>query len=201
MLAGYDELAAEADEHERPWWLLAKRLTAVALGTVLRRGELLALRWRDVKLLEGLLAVREAFVRSRFQTPKSRSSRRTIELGPRTRAVLQEHWQASAYQGDDELVFSHPERGTPLDPSKLSRDYMRPALKRARIERPFRRWHDLRHTALTHETAAGNSRAYVQLRAGHSQGTITERYIHAAQVLFPGAAEKGEKRLVRELKS
>ena len=40
---------------------------------------------------------------------------------------------------------------------------------------------------------------YVQLKAGHSQGTITERYIHAAQVLFPRAAAKGESRLFRDL--
>jgi hypothetical protein len=33
------------------------------------------------------------------------------------------------------------------------------------------------------------------MRAGHSQGTITERYIHASQVLFPGAAGKGEARI------
>lgn len=54
---------------------------------------------------------------------------------------------------------------------------------------------DLRHTALTHEAAAGNPAVYVQLKAGHTQGAITERYIHAAQVLFPGAAAKGEERL------
>lgn len=72
---------------------------------------------------------------------------------------------------------------------------MRPALARAGIEKPFRPWHDLRHTALTHEAAAGNPQAYVQLKAGHSQGTITERYIHAAQVLFPGAAARGEVRI------
>jgi hypothetical protein len=36
---------------------------------------------------------------------------------------------------------------------------------------------------------------YVQARAGHSQGSITERYMHAAQVLFPGAAEKSEARM------
>ena len=73
---------------------------------------------------------------------------------------------------------------------KLSREFMRPALKRAKVEKPFRPWHDLRHTALTHEAAAGNPAAYVQMRAGHSQGSITERYIHASQVLFPGAAER-----------
>jgi len=54
---------------------------------------------------------------------------------------------------------------------------------------------DLLHTALTHEAAAGNPLVYVQMKAGHSQSQITERYIHAAQVLFPGAAAKGEARM------
>jgi integrase len=99
------------------------------------------------------------------------------------------------YRADDSLVFCHPALGSPLDPSKLTRCYLRPALKRAAITKPFRAWHDLRHTALTHEAAAGNPQAYVQLKAGHSQGSITERYIHAAQVLFPGAAARGEERM------
>ena len=73
--------------------------------------------------------------------------------------------------------------------------YLKPALKRAGITKPFRPFHDLRHTALTHEAAAGNPMAYVQLKAGHSQSQITERYIHAAQVLFPGAAARGEERM------
>lgn len=68
-------------------------------------------------------------------------------------------------------------------------------LRRAGITKPFRAWHDLRHTALTHEAAAGNPAVYVHLKAGHSQGSITERYIHAAQVLCPGAAARGEERM------
>jgi integrase len=118
-----------------------------------------------------------------------------MELGPRTASVLDEVWKASRYQADDDLVFGHPALGTPIDPTKLSRDYMRTALKKAGITKPFRPWHDLRHTALTHEAAAGNPHAYVQAKAGHSQSTITDRYIHAAQVLFPGAAEKAEVRM------
>ena len=106
-------------------------------------------------------------------------------------AVLGGVYEASRYRADDSLVFCHPALGTPLDPSKLARAYMRPALARAKITKPFRPWHDLRHTSLTHEAAAGNPQSYVQLKAGHSQGTITERYIHAAQVLFPGAASRG----------
>jgi integrase len=196
LLTAYEELRAETSETvDAEWWALTRRLVQVALGTALRRGELLALRWRDVELLDHRLTVRESFVRGRFQTPKSKASRRTIELGPRTAAVLQQHWRASRYQSDDSLVFCHPLLGTPLDPSKISGQYMRPALKKAGIVKPFRPWHDLRHTALTHEAAAGNPQAYVQLKAGHSQGSITERYIHAAQVLFPGAAAKGETRM------
>jgi integrase len=65
--------------------------------------------------------------------------------------------------------------GTPLDANKLARCYLRPALQKAGIMKPFRAWHDLRHTALTHEAAAGNPALYVQMKAGHSQGSITER--------------------------
>ena len=67
------------------------------------------------------------------------------------------------------------------------------ALTRAKITKPFRVWHDLRHTPLTHEAAAGNPQAYVQLKAGHSQ-----RSIPAAQVLVPGVASRGEARIFSE---
>jgi len=56
--------------------------------------------------------------------------------------VLPTQWAASTYRHDDDLIFGHPQKGSPLDPSKLSRDYMRPALKRAKITKPFRVRHD-----------------------------------------------------------
>lgn len=191
----YDELTAEASEPERQWWSLAKAIVLTALGTALRRGELIGLRWRAVNLLEAKIEVRETFVRGRFTTPKSRASRRVVELGPRTLAVLEEQWRHTAYRDDDDLVFGHPTKGTPLEAGKLANHYLRPALARAGIEKPFRPFHDLRHTSLTHAAAAGNPQIYVQARAGHSQGSITERYMHAAQVLFPGAAAKSEERM------
>jgi integrase len=196
LLAAYRELESSPPNGTAlEWWRQTRRIVTVALGTGLRRGELLALRWSDVRMLDGLVSVREAYVRGEFQSPKSRKSRRTFELGPVVLAALREQWQETPYKGDTDLVFSHPDLGTPLDPSKLSRQYMRPALAKAGIAKPFRVWHDLRHTALTHEAAAGNPAVYVQWKAGHSQGSITERYLHAAQVLFPGAAARGEARL------
>jgi hypothetical protein len=86
-------------------------------------------------------------------------------------------------------------KGTPLDPARLTREHLKPALTAAGITKPFRPFHDLRHTALTHEAAAGKPLAYIQMRAGHSQSSITERYIHAAQVQFAGAADRSQQRL------
>lgn len=71
---------------------------------------------------------------------------------------------------------------------------MRTAIAAAGLE-AIRPWHDLRHTALTHDPGAGNPAVYVQARAGRAQATMTERYVHAAQVAFPGAAENAEDRL------
>jgi integrase len=193
LLSAYRQLESDADQ-ERIWWALARRIVTVAVATGLRRGELLGLRWQDVSMLDGQLIVRQAWVRNEMRTPKSKTSRRRLELGRRTVEVFQEQWQVSQYRSDESLVFCHPALGTALDPSKLTRDYLRPALAKANITKPFRAWHGLRHTALTHE-AAVNPQAWVQMRAGHSQGSITERYIHAAQVAFPGAAQRGEDRI------
>src|SRR4029453_10505893 len=93
----YDELIAEASEPERQWWSLAKAIVLTALGTALRRGELIGLRGGAVNLLEAKIEVRETFVRGRFTTPKSRASRRVVELGPRTLAVLEEQGKRPPY--------------------------------------------------------------------------------------------------------
>ena len=106
-------------------------------------------------------------------------------------------------------VVHVPDGRLPRLLSPCARDAARPvedqpqlheaALARAGIEKPFRVWHGLRHTALTH-AAAVNPQAYVQMLAGHSQGSITERYVHAAQVAFPGAAERAEARIFAEMR-
>jgi integrase len=196
-VAAYDQLRTLASTDEQQWWQLAKAVALTALGTAMRRGELLGLRWHAVDLLEGKIDVREALVRGKVSTPKSRASRRVIELGPHThtRTVLEQRWRQTTFHADDDLVFCHPHRGTALDPGTLARKFLAPALKHAGIQKPFRPFHDLRHTSLTHAAAAGNPQIYVQARAGHAQGSITERYLQAAQVVFPGAAERSEERM------
>jgi integrase len=127
----------EPDPERKQWWRLAQTLTFVGLGTATRHGELLALRWRDIQLLEEQLQVREALVKSRFTRPKSHAGKRRIDLGPGTAQLLADHWQHTAYQTDDDLVFAHPTKGTPLDPARLAREHLRPALHAAGITKPF----------------------------------------------------------------
>jgi integrase len=121
LLEAYTLLALNATPAEMQWWHMAGRMVLVVLGTALRRGELLALRWQDVDLLEQRLHVRRSWVRNQMTTPKSRASRRTVPFGLKTAAAIEEQWQASRYHGDDDLVFGHPELGTPLDPAELTR--------------------------------------------------------------------------------
>ena len=42
---------------------------------------------------------------------------------PRTLAVLEEQWRRTEYRGDDDLVFGHPPKGTPVDTSKLAKRF------------------------------------------------------------------------------
>jgi Phage integrase family len=89
-------------------------LYLAAAMTGLRQGELIALRWRDVDWLAGRIRVRQNYVRGEFGTPKSKRSSRSVPLVDRLGGELERHYQRSAYQHDDDLVFAHP-----LDRSKV----------------------------------------------------------------------------------
>ena len=197
VLKAYRELEATSEEAERPWYAAARRMTTVALSTGLRRGELLGLRWQDVELLDRQLHVRQAFVRNEITTPKSRAGRRSVPLGDVAVGALEEQFAGSLHRAPESIVFCHPGLGTPLDPSKLT-TYARKALDRAGVDRGFRVWHGLRHTALTETAAAGVPSMFVQAKAGHAHGSTTERYLHASRTSYPDAAQLAEARLFAE---
>jgi len=193
LLTAYRQLEGDGEEEQREWWALTRRIVTVAVATGCRRGELLGLRWGDVSMLDGRLTVRQAWVRGEMTSPKSRAGRRTIEFGERTLDVLQEQWQASRYRSDESLVFCHPALGTPLDPSKLSRSYVKPALAKAKIAKPFRPFHGLRHTAILR---GGLEPAGVRADAGRALAGQHHGEVHPRGALaFPGAAQRGEDRL------
>jgi integrase len=199
----FRELAADlhhdhVDVDPEHVWLEQARvvfLTVVGLG--LRRGEVLGLRWRNVFLADPAgpkIRISETIVRGKADTPKSAASERTLALGPRLASELFDHRAKSMYVGDDELVFCHPDKGTVFDHKRYAKT-LEAALKKAKIKRKIRPFHDYRHTAITHEAAAGNAPAAIQARAGHADFSTTQRYIHLAGVVFRDEAERAEARI------
>ena len=142
-------LAAVWDDAKGP---TERCLFLTAAMTGLRQGELLGLRWRDVDWPAARIRVRQSYVRGEFGTPKSRRSSRSVPLADRVAGELERHFQRSAFQADEDLVFCHPGSGTPLDRSRLLKRFKATA-KRAGIREV--RFHDLRHTFGTRMAAAG----------------------------------------------
>jgi integrase len=126
----YEELESEADEEKHPWWRLARTISFVALGTAIRRGELLTLRWRDVSMLERLVHVREALVRGPFTTLKSRRPGGSWRSGSAPRNSCRSTGRRASSKRRT-TSGSHPEKGRPLDPSRLAHTYLKPALRKA----------------------------------------------------------------------
>jgi len=160
----------------------------VLVLTGLRRSELQALRWRDVDLVTMVLRVRDS---------KSEDGIRSIALPQPLAEELWQHRRRSAYQGDDELVFCHPERGTPYR-AETFQEALRAALAAAGVEGKVRPFHDLRHTAITNDAAAGASAIAVMTKAGHSDMRTTKTYLHLAGVVFRDEADALAQRLLGE---
>jgi integrase len=157
-------------------------LTAAMSG--LRQGELLALRWLDVDWQAGRIRVRRNITRRRFGTPKSKRSSRSVPMTDRVAGELERHFQRSAYQADEDLVFAHPETGYPLDPSKVRVRFGK-ALDRAGLRRV--RFHDLRHTCGTHCAGAGVPLRTLQEWMGHRDAKTTQVYADYAPSAHEGA--------------
>jgi integrase len=144
-------------------------LTAAFTG--LRRGELVALRWRDVDFPGQAIRVRASYTAGQETTPKS-GKVRAVPMVPQVAEALAKLGTREHFTGDDDLVFTIS--GDHLDGSALRRRYL-DAVKAAKL-RPIR-FHDLRHTfgSLAIDKA---SIVQVQEWLGHADIDTTRRYLH-----------------------
>lgn len=183
-------LASTATDTWHAAWVLA-------LTTGLRRGELLGLRWRDIDLEAGRLAVTQTRIAvgydAQSSAPKTDRSRRSIALDPDTVAVLRSHRKRQVEDRlawgeawvDSGLVFVR-EDGSPIHPQRTSQAFER-AVKKAGV--PMIRFHDLRHTMATLALKAGVHPKVVQERLGHSSIAITlDTYSHVIEGMQEAAA-------------
>jgi integrase len=166
---------------EEVWALVRKAdseqdgaLFLTAAFTGLRRGELLALRWRDVDFAGSTVRVRASYAAGALTSPKS-GKVRAVPLAPEVAKALAKLAKRDRFTSEDDLVFAG-ETGSYLDGSALRRRYKH-ALKAAAL-RPLR-FHDLRHTFGTRMIAKADIRR-VQEWMGHADIQTTMRYLHYA---------------------
>jgi integrase len=110
--------------------------TMVGLGILsgLRRGELFALRWRDIDEHARLLTVREAVYDGVFSTPKTEAGTRQIPLSSASLALIQA-WKSRVESTEpDRLVFSTG-IGTAIAPNNVLRRHVFPACTRLGLPR------------------------------------------------------------------
>ncbi len=193
-----NDLVREAkNDRDRADRQTVRTLFLTLMGTGLRRGEALGLRWGSVLLADpdgAVLRVEETWVKSGVDTPKSQAGHRTIALGSRLADELFQHRARTTYDSDEERVFCNPRTGRPFDDERHA-EILRLALAKAGIENYVRPCHDLRHSSITNAAAAGTSPEALMSRAGHSSYATTRRYIDLAGEHFREDADRLERRL------
>lgn len=183
-----------AIRHTHTYWPVL-----VGLATGMRRGEILALRWKNVdferatvRVVEGLEQTKEGL---RFKAPKNERARAVKlpafavdELRRLKRSQAETLLELGVRQTGETLVCCR-EDGEPLQPTSLTHQFTY-LMKRLK-ELPQVRFHDLRHSHATQLLVEGVHPKVVQERLGHSTIAITlDLYSHVIGTLQEDAAAR-----------
>ena len=177
-------------------------MLAVLCG--LRRGEIAALRWRDINLEKAQLAVNESAEQTqagvRYKKPKSGKGR-SVALSARVVNELRSHRAQQAEEllalgvplSDETFVVAQAD-GSPLQPRTITHQWHLLLSKNKSL--PRIRFHDLRHAHATHMLSSGVHPKIASERLGHSKVGITlDLYSH----VLPGMQEDAVARVDRDL--
>ena len=178
-----------------PWCLGTFLEMATATGC--RRGEVLALRWSDIR--DGAVFVDRSLSQTRdgliFKSTKTETPRR-IELPPTTLPILARHRERQDefrrqfgpdYRSDLDLIFANPD-GAPLKPDSVSGTVSR--LCRVLGLPKGASLHTVRHSHACLLLEKGVDLATVSARLGHSSvRTTADIYSHAIRGKDRAAAQ------------
>ena len=172
----------------KPWLVKYRMALLIGLHTGMRETEIMGLTWDKVNFKEKTIFVDRKLINRNnekvFETPKSKSSIRTIRLGEtlikalKTEKERQEKLKKEYYEfynKQDDFVCCN-DLGVPMSQSSLIRQ-CRELKKRTGIDFNF---HLLRHTHATLLIEAGANPVEVSKRLGHSNTSITlDIYSHS----------------------
>lgn len=168
------DLAAEATDDRFRLALL------LAAWCQLRRGEILALRRRQVDELRGTLKIDETWTSTTageliLGPPKTDAGRRTVTVPGNVLPALLEHLRRHVDPEPDAWLFAG-EAGRPCSPRTLDRHWTKARTIAGREDLHF---HDLRHSGLTWAAATGATAKELMRRGGHASPAAALRYQHA----------------------
>jgi integrase len=174
--------------------------TLLSLASGMRRGEVLAIRWKNVDLERNTVRIVESLEQTkigglRFKPTKTNKMRAVTvpsfaidELRTLKRRQAETLLAQGIRQTGETLVCGDAE-GNPRQPRSVTHAFTHEV---ARIEGvPRVRFHDLRHSHATQLLLAGVHPKIVQERLGHSTITTTlDLYSHVTQTMQEDAAVK-----------
>ena len=164
-------------------------LFLLELTTGMRRGEILALKWRDLNLKTGELHISRQVLKVNgkvlISTPKTKSSNRMILLPPEMLELLAE----LKTRTDSEWIFPSPlDLTQPRHPAAVYHRFQK-ILTRANCKRV--RFHDLRHTFATMALENGMDIKTLSAMIGHvSAETTLNIYSHITDTMQQQAAAR-----------
>jgi integrase len=184
----------EAIRHHRVYWP-----ALIALATGMRRGEILAVRWRNLDLERGVLRVVESLEQTkagtRFKRPKNEKTRAITlpafavdELRQRKREQAEELLRLGVRQDGNTLVCARAD-GSVMLPTSLTHEFAKVS---GRVDGvPRVRFHDLRHSHATQLLTEGVHPKVAQERLGHSTISVTlDLYSHVTETMQEDAAAR-----------
>jgi integrase len=171
----------------------------LALTTGMRRGEILALRWRNVDLDRGTLRVVQSLEQTkdaiRFKDCKTGRNRAitlpafVVEELRRLKAEQAETLLSLGVRQSGDTLVCCRQDGEPKQPRSLTHEF-EVVIGRIR-DVPKVRFHDLRHSHATQLLADGVHPKIAQERLGHSTITTTmDLYSHVTETMQSDAATR-----------
>ena len=173
-----------------------------AIMTGVRAGELWALQWPDFQPATRQLFVRRTVWGGQFQTPKTKNSRRAIDLTDELVHELKV-WKLRCPPNEHNLMFPSSEGSITQHDNMMKRVFI-PALKRAGFRQVS--FHSLRHSNASIRIKKGQNLKYLSKQMGHSSVAFTldiyghlfqddQEFLRKQAVLLAGAlpaAAKGK---------
>jgi len=162
------------------------------IGTGLRRGELLALQWRNVNFAKNTIAITQSYIKTRIgnlmQSPKTKSSIRIVSVPSSIMAILKTHKEGVSSL----FVFTQKNSDKPVSPRHFSKIF---EVWCSKAQLNTKRFHDLRHTYASQLLAANVHMKVVQAQLGHADIKVTmNRYSHLSHDQLQEAAEQLNKK-------